>query len=78
MTPHGGRDESVSRRFFGDPEKECTCSATYISRYQKRLSGPLLDRIDITHGVLSRHIEAPRVPFHTVPRLRLWKCRGGS
>jgi magnesium chelatase family protein len=56
MTPHGGRDESVSRRFFGDPEKECTCSATYISRYQKRLSGPLLDRIDI-------HVEVPRVPF---------------
>ena len=42
--------------FFGDPEKECTCSPTYISRYQKRLSGPLLDRIDI-------HIEVPRVPF---------------
>jgi magnesium chelatase family protein len=40
----------------GDPEKECTCSPTLISRYQKRLSGPLLDRIDI-------HIEVPRVPF---------------
>jgi magnesium chelatase family protein len=42
--------------FAGDPEKECTCSPTLISRYQKRLSGPLLDRIDI-------HIEVPRVPF---------------
>src|SRR5512146_3072854 len=35
---------------------ECTCSGTLIARYQKRLSGPLLDRIDI-------HIEVPRVPF---------------
>jgi magnesium chelatase family protein len=42
--------------YAGDPEKECTCSPTLISRYQKRLSGPLLDRIDI-------HIEVPRVPF---------------
>ncbi len=42
--------------FFGDPEHPCTCSSTLVSRYQKRLSGPLLDRIDI-------HVEAPRVPF---------------
>ena len=34
-----------------------------INRYQKRLSGPLLDRIDITYGVVSRHAEVPRVPF---------------
>src|SRR5512139_3052151 len=39
--------------YAGDPEKECTCSPTLISRYQKRLSGSLLDRIDI-------HIEVPR------------------
>jgi magnesium chelatase family protein len=38
--------------YAGDPEKECTCSPTLISRYQKRLSGPLLDRIDI-------HVEVP-------------------
>ncbi|MCX6032204.1 MAG: ATP-binding protein [Chloroflexi bacterium] len=49
--------------YFGDPEHECTCSSGLISRYQKRLSGPLLDRIDITYGVVSRHVEAPRVPF---------------
>jgi magnesium chelatase family protein len=42
--------------YFGDPEHECTCSSGLISRYQKRLSGPLLDRIDI-------HVEVPRVPF---------------
>ncbi len=42
--------------YAGDPEKECTCSPSLIARYQKRLSGPLLDRIDI-------HVEVPRVPF---------------
>jgi magnesium chelatase family protein len=42
--------------YYGDPVRECTCSMSMISRYQKRLSGPLLDRIDI-------HIEVPRVEF---------------
>jgi magnesium chelatase family protein len=42
--------------FYGDPVKECSCSATAIARYQKRISGPLLDRIDI-------HIEVPRVDY---------------
>ena len=42
--------------YFGDPEHTCSCSPMVISRYQKRLSGPLLDRIDI-------HVEVPRVPF---------------
>ncbi len=40
--------------YHGDPVKECTCSLTQVLRYQKRISGPLLDRIDI-------HIDAPRV-----------------
>jgi magnesium chelatase family protein len=42
--------------FFNDPVKECSCSATSIARYRKRISGPLLDRIDI-------HIEVPRVDY---------------
>ncbi len=42
--------------YFGDPVKECTCSTTAIARYQKRISGPLLDRIDI-------HVEVPRVDY---------------
>ena len=41
---------------YGDPVKECTCSAMAIARYQKRISGPLLDRIDI-------HVEVPRVDY---------------
>ncbi len=42
--------------FYGDPVRECSCSATSIARYQKRISGPLLDRIDI-------HVEVPRVDY---------------
>ena len=42
--------------YYGDNERDCSCSMTLVSRYQKRLSGPLLDRIDI-------HVEVPRVPF---------------
>jgi len=42
--------------YYGDPVRECTCSMQTISRYQKRISGPLLDRIDI-------HIEVPRVDY---------------
>ena len=33
--------------YYGDPFKECKCSPGDISRYQKRISGPVLDRIDI-------------------------------
>lgn len=36
---------------LGDPSKECSCSATQILAYQKRLSGPLLDRIDLIVNV---------------------------
>ncbi len=42
--------------YYGDPLKPCTCSQTMITRYMQRLSGPLLDRIDI-------HIEVPRVDY---------------
>lgn len=34
--------------YYGDTAKECTCSTHQITSYQKRLSGPLLDRIDMT------------------------------
>jgi magnesium chelatase family protein len=33
--------------YFGDKAKECTCTSTQIMSYQKKLSGPLLDRIDL-------------------------------
>lgn len=40
--------------YFGDATKVCTCSASQVLKYQKKLSGPLLDRIDI-------HIDVPAV-----------------
>lgn len=42
--------------YFGDPIRACTCTPSMISRYQSRISGPLLDRIDI-------HVEVPRVDY---------------
>lgn len=39
-----------------DPEKLCACSPSNIIRYQRKISGPILDRIDI-------HIEVPRLKF---------------
>lgn len=33
--------------YYGDPDHECSCTTTQILNYQKRLSGPLLDRIDL-------------------------------
>jgi magnesium chelatase family protein len=42
--------------YYGDPTRACTCSAGMITRYQSKLSGPLLDRIDI-------HVDVPRVEY---------------
>lgn len=33
--------------YYGDPQKECTCADYEVKRYQKKLSGPVLDRIDM-------------------------------
>lgn len=42
--------------YFGDPTRECTCSRGLVESYQKRISGPMMDRIDI-------HIAVPRVDY---------------
>ena len=42
--------------FFSDPTRECRCTPAIIQRYLGKISGPLLDRIDI-------HIEVPAVPY---------------
>ncbi len=47
--------------FYGDPEKECKCSAYEVIRYQKKISGPLLDRIDIQIRVPRVKIEELRI-----------------
>ncbi len=42
--------------YYGDNEKQCTCSPVQIINYRKRISGPILDRVDL-------HIEVPRMKF---------------
>jgi magnesium chelatase family protein len=42
--------------FYGDTSRPCSCPESMVTRYQKRLSGPILDRIDM-------HLSVPRVDF---------------
>ena len=42
--------------YYGDSQRQCTCSPSMVNKYQKRISGPLLDRIDI-------FVEVPRVEY---------------
>ena len=42
--------------YYADPTKECVCSASQVSRYKGRISGPLLDRIDV-------FVEVPRIEY---------------
>ena len=66
--------------FHTHPRKECTCSASTVARYQKRISGPLLDRVDV-------FVEVPPVEYEKLvedepaedssrPRLRVEEARG--
>jgi magnesium chelatase family protein len=48
--------------YLGDPRRPCKCSPMQIERYIGRISGPLLDRIDL-------HIEVPAVPFEELAAL---------
>ena len=48
--------------YFGDDRQQCTCSMSAVQRYQQRISGPLLDRIDI-------HLDMVRVPFQKLASL---------
>lgn len=50
--------------YYGDPLKPCTCSHMLVTKYQKRISGPLMDRIDI-------HIQVPRVEYDKLSDNRL-------
>jgi magnesium chelatase family protein len=50
--------------YYGDPVKPCTCSSMVVTKYQKRISGPLLDRIDI-------HVEVPRIEYDKLSEKRL-------
>ena len=48
--------------FYGDERKPCSCSMSTVQRYQGRISGPLLDRIDL-------HVDVARVPFEKLSGL---------
>jgi len=52
--------------YFNDPEKECRCTANEVFRYQKKISGPLLDRIDI-------QIEVPRIKINELQKTQTSK-----
>ena len=45
--------------YYNDPIKNCVCSPASILRYNKKISGPLLDRIDL-------HVEVPRVSYEKI------------
>ncbi|HSX40190.1 MAG TPA: YifB family Mg chelatase-like AAA ATPase, partial [Candidatus Saccharimonadales bacterium] len=57
--------------YFGDPLHTCRCSASQISRYQKRVSGPLLDRIDI-------HLDVPAVKIEKLTGEEIAKTESSS
>ncbi len=48
--------QGCPRGYYGDPTRECRCTPAIIQRYLGKISGPLLDRIDI-------QIEVPAVPY---------------
>jgi magnesium chelatase family protein len=50
--------------YYGDPFKACTCSPGLVARYQKRISGPFIDRVDI-------FIEVPHIDYEKLADDRL-------
>src|SRR5205823_4810381 len=48
--------------WLGDPNHQCKCAAVKVEKYLGRISGPLLDRIDL-------HLEVPAVPYEELSRL---------
>jgi magnesium chelatase family protein len=50
--------------YYGDPFRRCTCSPGLVSRYQRRISGPFIDRVDI-------FIEVPHIDYEKLTDDRL-------
>lgn len=42
--------------YLGDPDRECVCSSLQVIKYRHKISGPIIDRIDL-------HVEVPRLPY---------------
>ena len=61
---HDCNPHSCPCGYFQDAERACSCSPALVAKYQRRVSGPLLDRIDI-------HIEVPRVNYEKLSSDRL-------
>jgi magnesium chelatase family protein len=50
--------------YYGDPFRQCTCPTSLVSRYQKRISGPFIDRVDI-------FVEVPHIDYEKLADDRL-------
>ncbi len=50
--------------YYGDPFRQCTCPPSLVSRYQRRISGPLIDRVDI-------FVEVPHIDYEKLADDRL-------
>jgi magnesium chelatase family protein len=50
--------------YYGDLKRECRCTPLQLERYRQRISGPLLDRIDL-------HVEAPAIPYKELSETEL-------
>ena len=50
--------------YYGDPFRQCTCPPSLVSRYQKRISGPFIDRVDI-------FVEVPHIDYEKLTDERL-------
>ncbi len=49
--------------YYGDPRRECRCNTPQVLKYRQRISGPLLDRIDM-------HVEVPLVEYKELSRVQ--------
>ena len=50
--------------YYGDPFRQCTCPSSLVSRYQRRISGPFIDRVDI-------FVEVPHIDYEKLADNRL-------
>ncbi len=57
--------------FLSDPQRECHCTYPQIQRYKSKISGPLLDRIDL-------HVEVPSVKFKDLAGQSGWRTVGND
>jgi len=55
--------------YYGDPFRQCTCSPGLVSRYQKRISGPFIDRVDI-------FVEVPHIAYEKLASNRMGEPSG--